>query len=286
MNSVVLKNVTYRYPLTETDALKDISYTFEKGRFYGIIGPNGGGKTSLCCLIKGLIPSFYLGEVSGYIEILGKPLDEWDPSILTTKIGYVFQNPFTQISGIKDTVFEEIAIGLENLGVPKEEIIDRVLEIVKLIGIENLIELNPNELSGGQRQRVAFASILVMNTDITVIDEPTSQLDPEGTESVFKIIDMLKAQEKTVILVEHKVDLLANYADEIIVMYDGRILKSGATAEVLRNIDLLDSGVMLPQTVLFAEDMRIAGKPLSGVPITLEEAVPMISGRRQTDGYN
>lgn len=178
-------------------------------------------------------------------------------------------------------MFEEIAIGLENLRMPKEEIISRVVDIVRLIGIEDLIELNPNELSGGQRQRVAFASILAMNCDIYVIDEPTSQLDPDGTEKVFQIISALKEQKKTVILVEHKIDLLAQYADEILVIEKGSILKSGPTAEVLADLSLLEHEVALPQTVLFARDMAAAGKPLREAPITLEQARSLVLERGQ-----
>lgn len=281
MNSVVLKNVIYSYPLTNFDALHDINYTFEQGKFYGIIGPNGSGKSTLCYLIKGLIPSFYHGELKGKVVIFGKDVSDWDLNELTTKIGYISQNPFTQISGVKDTVFEEIAIGLENLGIPKNEMIERILETVKLIGIEDLIRLNPNELSGGQRQRVAFASIIAMDTDIYVIDEPTSQLDPDGTESIFEIIETLKKNKKTIILVEHKVDLLAQYADEIIVMHEGRIIDSGPTKNVLQSYSLLDKGVILPQTVLLSKEMEQAGKKLNDVPITIEEAYNLITKWRK-----
>ena len=156
-----------------------------------------------------------------------------------------------------------------------------MVDIVRLIGIEDLIELNPNELSGGQRQRVAFASILAMNCDIYVIDEPTSQLDPDGTEKVFQIISALKEQKKTVILVEHKIDLLAQYADEILVIEKGSILKSGPTAEVLADLSLLEHEVALPQTVLFARDMAAAGKPLREAPITLEQARSLVLERGQ-----
>lgn len=123
-----------------------MNYKFEKGRFYGIIGENGGGKTTLCNLIRGLIPQFYKGKLTGTVKILGKELREWDPAELSSKIGYVFQNPFTQISGIKETVFEEIAMGMENMGVTKEQIIDQVVTICQLLKIEDLIEKNPNEL--------------------------------------------------------------------------------------------------------------------------------------------
>lgn len=279
MNSVVLKNIKYQYPLTDTYALDDVSFAFEEGKFYGIIGPNGSGKSTICNLIMGLIPNFYLGDLTGEVEILGKNVEEWKENELCTKIGYLFQNPFTQISGVKDTVLEEIVIGLENLGMAKEEMIDRALEVVKLIDIYDLIDKNPNQLSGGQRQRVAFASILAMNAEIYVIDEPTSQLDPQGTESVFQIIRSLKEQKKTVILVEHKVELMAEYADEILVIKDGRIIRSGSVREVLSDYSLARQMVSLPQTVCFAQEMERAGKPLGAVPITLSQAVEYVQER-------
>lgn len=272
MNSIVLKDIQYKYPLAENYALDGIDLTFEKGKLYGVIGPNGGGKTTLCCLIKGLIPDFYYGDLTGSVEIEGRSVSEWDKSELCTKVGYVFQNPFTQISGIRDTVLEEIVIGLENMGVPKEKMIKRAISVANRINIYDLLEKNPNELSGGQRQRVAFASILAMDADIYVIDEPTSQLDPDGTESVFRIIRSLKEEKKTIILVEHKIELMAEYADELIVMKDGKVLKNGPTKEVLSDPSLLRQKVEVPQTVLFSRAMEEAGKPLAGIPVTIDEA--------------
>lgn len=219
MAYIELKDVTYTYPLVKS-ALKNITASFEKGKFYGIIGENAGGKTTLCNLIRGLIPHFYKGKLKGEVTIDGQDLRELDIDILATQIGYIFQNPFTQISGVKKSVFEEIALGMENLGIPKQEIIERVFEIAKVLNIENLLQNNPNALSGGQRQKVAFASIIAMDSDTFVIDEPTSQLDPDGTAGIFEIIHTLKEQGKTIILVEHKIDLLAEYADEILVLQE------------------------------------------------------------------
>lgn len=279
MDSVVLKNIRYKYPLAKEYALEDINFTFEANQFYGVIGPNGSGKSSLCSLIKGLIPEFYLGEFEGTVEIEGIPINEWDKNKLCTKIGYIFQNPFTQISGIRDSVLEEIVLALENQGMPKEEMIERALEVARLIDIYDIIDKNPNELSGGQRQRVAFASIVAMNADIYVIDEPTSQLDPEGTENVFKIIRSLKKQKKTIILIEHKIDLIAEYADKVLVMSGGHIIRSGPTQEILSDYTLLEQNIAIPQMAIFGRDMKEAGKPLSQIPITLEAAVQRVKER-------
>ena len=279
MAFIELKNVSYKYPYTKNYALHDVTCSFEKGKFYGIIGENGGGKTTLCNLIRGLIPHFYLGKLTGECLIEGKDIRDWDTSKLCSQIGYVFQNPFTQISGIKSTVFKEVAIGLENLGVPKEEMIERVINVCEQLDIGHLIKNNPNTLSGGQRQRVAFASIIAMDTDTLVIDEPTSQLDPEGTANVFKIINTLKHSNKTIILVEHKIDLIAEFCDEILVMENGTVAFSGPTHEVLTRRELLDHRASIPETARFGLAMEDAGKALPKIPITLDEAYDLIKER-------
>lgn len=286
MITVELKNVNYKYPLTEEYALEDISFSFEKGKFYGLIGENGGGKTTLCNLIRGLIPHFYRGELEGEAFVFGTDIKEHNAEELAVKIGYVFQNPFNQMSGIKTTVFEEVAMGLENLGVEKEEIIRKVEEVCHLLGIEELMEKNPNELSGGQRQRVAFASIIVMDNEMLVIDEPTSQLDPQGTENVFEIIKKLKESGKTIVLVEHKIDLIAEYCDEIIVMKKGKIVCTGETQDILSRMELLDYDAQIPQTAIWGHEMKAAGMPLSGIPITTKQAIRYAKERRRAADGN
>lgn len=274
-----LKNVNYKYPLTDEYALKDINFQFEEGKFYGLIGENGGGKTTLCNLIRGLIPHFYNGELEGSVHVFGTDIKEHNVEELAVKIGYVFQNPFNQMSGIKSTVFEEVAMGLENLGVEKNEIIRKVEDVLELLGIGELMTKNPNELSGGQRQRVAFASIIVMDNDMLVIDEPTSQLDPQGTENVFEIIRKLKQAGKTIVLVEHKIDLIAEYCDEIIVMEKGKIVCSGETKDILSRMELMDCDAMIPQVAVWGHEMAGAGKPLPEIPITVEQAVRLVRER-------
>ncbi|MDK2813239.1 MAG: energy-coupling factor transport system ATP-binding protein [Clostridiales bacterium] len=285
MGAVIeLKNVTYSYPLTDTPALKDFSCTIEEGKFYGVIGANGAGKTTLCSLIRGFAPDFFKGELSGEVLVYGKPTSAYAPGELSLKIGYVFQNPFNQISGVKDTLFEEVAFGLENFGVPVDEIEQRVTRVMELTNITDLAEKNPFELSGGQQQRVALASIIVLEPDILVIDEPTSQLDPEGTESVFKIIKAMKEQKKTIILVEHKIDLIAEYADEVLVLHEGELIRSGAKQQVLTDMSLLEKGVQLPQMAILGNRLLQQGLPLSYVPITEAQGAEVIGQAMQKRG--
>jgi len=274
---IEFKNVNYAYPLCDAPVIRDMSFKLEEGKFYGVLGRNGAGKTTLCSLIRGFAPSFYNGVLTGEILIDGKPTVDYGPGELALRIGYVFQNPFNQISGVKDTVFEEVAFGLENFGVPAEEIERRVIEIMNMTSIDHLAEKKPFELSGGQQQRMALASILVLEPDIMVIDEPTSQLDPAGTESVFEIIRGMKLDAKTVILVEHKVDLIAEYADEVLVLDAGMLARFGPANEVLRDESLERLGVQLPQVALLGNRLKELGMPLGVTPVTESDAVDAIA---------
>ena len=272
-----IENVNYKYPLEEKQALKNINIEIKKGEFWAVIGKNGSGKTTFCNMLRRFVPDFYKGELTGKITLEDKELKDYSQKELVQKIGFVFQNPFTQISGVKDTVFEEIAYGLENLGLKKEEIIFKVEKILKLLEIEKLRDRNPYDLSGGQKQRVALASIIAMNPDILVIDEPTSQLDPKGTEDIFKIINLMANEGKTIILVEHKLELIAEYAQNILVLDEGKIILSGKAEEVLNNKILLEKEIGMTQYSILAYELEKSGKvELEEIPITKEKTVELL----------
>ena len=270
------RNISYQYPLADEPVLRDINVKIEKGKVYGVIGQNGAGKTTFCAVLRGFAPSFYKGKLEGEVLLEGKNITEYGGEI-STRIGYVFQNPFTQIYGVKDTVYEEVCYGLENFGVPVDEIDRRVMEVMKTTNIESLALRNPFQISGGQMQRVALASVIVLEPDVLIIDEPTSQLDPDGTESVFEVIKAMKQKHKTIILVEHKIDLIAEYADEVIAFKDGRIIANGPTKEVLSDMSLLEQGVNLPQLAMLGAKLRERGLPLDHIPVTEEDARETIS---------
>lgn len=269
---IELKNVSFKYELQEEKTIKNLDLYVKQGEFVGIIGKNGSGKTTLCNIIRGIIPDFVQGEITGDIIIENKNIDDIERGEMAELVGFVFQNPFSQISGIKKTVFEEIAYGLENLGVPREEIRQRVTDVIKLLKIEDLQDKNPNELSGGQSQRVAIASIIVMNPKVLIFDEPTSQLDPLGTEEIFDILKLLKSQNKTIILVEHKIDLIAEYADRVVVMDDGQIIFNGETHEILSDRKIEEHNVSMPIVSKLAYKLN-EEKPgfFKNIPITLDE---------------
>ena len=277
MDYLKLENVNYKYPLEEKNTLKNINIEIKKGEFWAVIGKNGSGKTTLCNILRRFVPDFYKGELTGKITLEGKELKDYSQKEIVQKIGFVFQNPFTQISGVKNTVFEEIAYGLENLGIEREIIISEVEKILKLLEIEKLRDKNPYNLSGGQKQRVALASIIAMNPDILVIDEPTSQLDPKGTEDIFKIINLMANEGKTIILVEHKLELIAEYAENILVLDEGEIILSGKANEVLNNKILLEKEIGMTQYSMLAYELEKARKiELEEIPITKEKTVELL----------
>ena len=272
-----IENVNYKYPLEDKQALKNINIEIKKGEFWAVIGKNGSGKTTFCNMLRRFVPDFYKGELTGKITLEDKELKNYSQKELVQKIGFVFQNPFTQISGVKDTVFEEIAYGLENLGLEKEEIISKVEKILKMLEIEKLRDRNPYDLSGGQKQRVALASIIAMNPDILVIDEPTSQLDPKGTEDIFKIINLMANEGKTIILVEHKLELIAEYAENILVLDEGEVILSGKAKEVLNNKILLEKEIGMTQYSILTYELEKARKvEFEEIPITKEKTIELL----------
>lgn len=270
-----LYHVTYQYPLTRTPVLKDIHFDVEEGEFLAVIGPNGAGKSTLCYAISGFIPHFYKGDLSGRIELDGLYLSQSTLSQWVAKAGLVFQNPFNQISGAKYTVYEEIAFGLENQGVPRSEMDGRIQQAMSLTGISDLAERSPYSLSGGQQQRVALASILVMEPKVLILDEPTSQMDPVGTREVFEVIKSMSDRGMTVILVEHKLEWVAAFADRVLALQAGEIILSGSPREVLTSEKLAQRGFGLSRYTLAAREAVGRGLWPAGLdlPVTLNEAV-------------
>ncbi len=273
MSVISLEHVGYRYPLGREDAVRDVSFQVEQGQVCALLGANGSGKTTICNLIRGFIPRFYRGEPTGLVQLAGRPVEQYDDAELTETVGYSFQNPFTQMSGVKDNVREEIAYALENLGIERDAMAARVDAMIELLHLGDIADANPLELSGGQRQRVAIAAVLVTDPPIVVLDEPTSQLDPQSTEDVFNIIALLKRQGKTVILVEHKIDLVARYSDLVILMEGGRVAMSGPARRVLTDPQVLDYGGQLPEvTRFFLERNKKLGLN-DPVPLSVEDAI-------------
>ena len=274
MAIVNLQNVTYKYPITETPALQNINLQVNEGELIAVVGPNGAGKSTLCYTLAGFVPHFFRGELTGTVEVAGlesskSSLHEW-----VLNVGLAFQNPFNQISGAKYTVFEELAFGLENTGVPRDEMKQRVKEAMKLTGISDLADRSPYSLSGGQQQRVALTSILVMQPKVLVLDEPTSQMDPIGTREVFGVIRTMAEKGMTVVLVEHKVEWIANFADRVIALHEGQILLDGKPGDVLTSDLLAEKGFGISRYTSAARKAKALGLwKKEKLPVTLDEAV-------------
>lgn len=274
MAMIELRGVTYHYPHTATPALQDVTLQVEEGEFVAVIGANGAGKSTLGYAVTGFVPHFFQGELQGDVTVAGLRTRDQGLEGLTSVAGLVFQNPTNQISGAKFTVFEEIAFGLENLGVERSEMRRRVEEVMALTGIADLAERSPYDLSGGQQQRVALASILVMAPKVLVLDEPTSQLDPIGSREVFAAIRNLTRQGMTVLMAEHKLEWVATFADRVLLLADGRIVLDGPPEQVLVSPELTEHAV--GQTSYTMAARRSADRGLwpaaQPLPITLEQA--------------
>jgi energy-coupling factor transport system ATP-binding protein len=269
-----LNNVTYKYPLTEKPALQNVSLQIHEGEFVALVGPNGAGKSTLCYTIAGFVPHFFKGELTGSVIVDGKDLQQTTLNEWVLTVGLAFQNPFNQISGAKYTVFEELAFGLENIGIPRDEMKRRVKEAMELTGISDLADRSPYSLSGGQQQRVALASILVMQPKVLVLDEPTSQMDPVGTREVFGVVRTMAERGMTVIMAEHKVEWIAQFADRVVALHEGQVLLEGKPSEVLTSDLLPKKGFGISRYTFVARKAREQGLWKKGtLPVTLEQAV-------------
>ena len=246
MAYIEVENLKYRYPNTKKLALDGLQFQIEKGSFVGIVGENGAGKSTLCQAFSGLVPQFFKGAYGGKVMIGNQDAAKTPVSGLCRTVGLVFQNPFNQLSGAKETVFEEIAFGLQNFGVPREEMLRRVQEVMELLDISEYKERNPFDLSGGQMQRVALAGILAMQPEVIVLDEPTSQLDPAGSEEVFAAVDKLAKSGITIIMVEQKLEKLAEYCDQILLLHQGKQIAFDTPEQIFSRTDLEKYGVQPP----------------------------------------
>ena len=283
MALIEVKDLKYRYPGAKELALKGVSFTVEKGEFIGIAGENGAGKSSLSQALVGLIPQFYKGAYGGAVTVCGMNARTTPVSELCRHVGLVFQNPFNQLSGAKDTVYDEVGYGLQNLGFPPAEIRTRVESVLRCFGIWEYRDRNPFDLSGGQLQRVAICSVLAMNPDILILDEPTSQLDPEGAEEVFHTVDELTKMGITILMIEQKIEKLAGYCDRVLLMHEGEVVDFDTPRKIFSRPDLYDLGVNPPAYTVFARANALSFED-GTLPVTHEETMERIqsTGADQT----
>ena len=231
-----IENLTYQYAHTDKPALVDINLSIKKSEYLAIIGPCGAGKTSLALSLNGIVPHMTVGEMRGKVLVDGIDTTQTQVRDLAHIVGMVFDNPEYQLS--QSTVLSEMAIGLENIGIPRDEMLKRIVVALEIVGLSGLEERSPLALSGGQQQRLAIAAALSMYPKVLVLDEPTSNLDPMGKEEVFAVAARLNQEKQmTIVIVEHEVEVIASYADRVIVLDKGQIVNSGNVNDIFSDID-------------------------------------------------
>ena len=242
MEILRLENITFAYSGEGSLALDHVSLSIESGKYYSIIGHNGSGKSTLAKLIMGL-----LSPKEGNIVIFGEKLNDDNISKLRKRIGIVFQNPDNQFVGA--TVGDDVAFGLENRGVPRQEMIKIVRNVLSEVGMLEYIDSEPANLSGGQKQRIAIAGILAVEPQIIILDESTSMLDPSGRKQILKIIiELMKKKQLTVVSITHDIDE-ANMADSVIVLNDGEIIDQDSPVKIFNKTTMLKQiGLDIPFT--------------------------------------
>ncbi|AUV80839.1 ABC transporter [Salinigranum rubrum] len=285
MSLIELTDVTFQYGTQPEDeyAVTDVDLSIEEGQFVGVTGQSEAGKATLSRLVSGQIPHFYHGELSGDVTVEGTSTAESTVGELSKKIGYVFENPYDQLTGASSTVLEEVAFGLETHGLTREEMRERAKESLAAIGVEDLVDRDPMQLSGGQCQRVAIASVLAMEPDVLVLQQPTAQLDPEGTEEVFEVVAEMNDRGYTVVMVSHELDRLVPHLDRLVVMDDGRIRFDGPPADVLVDATNEDLPLFVPTPVTVGRRLREAGLVSSDEPVPVTESGCLAELRRVTE---
>ena len=269
---ISVKNVTYTYPEQDAPALKDVNLEVGRGEYLVVMGRNGAGKTTLCVLLNGVIPNVLGGKIRGRTEVMGLDTRRHHVYELAQYVGMVLQDPEAQL--FTSNVRSEAAFAAENLGVPREEMIERIEWALEVVRLQEFVKRAPSHLSGGQKQRLAIAAGLVMRPSVLVLDEPTSQLDPIGAQEVFSVLrDLNQDLGMTIVLSTHKSEHAARYADRIVVLDQGQIVVQGTPKEVFPQVELLDRiYVQVPAVTRVEWDLgKALGKDRAEKGVLLEE---------------
>ena len=275
---VSIADLTVTYAGASTPALRGVDLDVRAGEAVGIVGLNEAGKTTLALTLNGVIPHLLPADLSGRVVVCGRDLSATPVRDTARTVGMVFDTPEYQLS--QATVAEEVALGLEGLAVPSDDMPARIEAALSAVGLDGFEGRSPLALSGGQQQRVAIAAALAMEPQVLVMDEPTSNLDPAGTLDIFAIARRLvRERGMTVIVAEHDVEALAAFVDRVVVLDAGRVVRQGTPAEVFGAVDELRAlGLRSPQVTELAHalDPQRAG-PL---PVSVTDAVAWLGARR------
>jgi energy-coupling factor transport system ATP-binding protein len=272
---IALHNVRFTYSIGTQPALNDITLEVPAGQMCCVVGRAGAGKSTLCALCAGFIPNFYQGAFSGSAQIDGQDVIEHAVADLVRHVGLVGSNAFSQITGARFTVYEEIGFALENLGLPRHEIAERIEWAIDAMQLGELRDRSPYALSGGQQQRLVLAATLAMRPSVLVLDEPTAQLDQPTLEKLAELLRSLSRHGTTILFAEHRLEWAAEIADRVIALDEGRVIADGSSAEVLTNPLVRDRGVGWPRPTQLADRARAQGlwPAERALPITLADLV-------------
>lgn len=256
---IEIKELTFKYSGSKKNALENVSLTIEKGDFVGLIGESGAGKTTLCSCINGLIPHHYTGDFYGSVKIQGTDTFDIEPGKLALKVGSVFQDVDSQL--VSFFVEDEILFGLENFGIPKDQIEQRITAALEALEIQELRHREISTLSGGQKQKVAIAAILALEPDILVLDEPTGELDPASSVQIFKLLQKLNKEKGiTIVVAEQKIMLLCEYVKKLIVLEKGTLIHYGEIRSTLTHQkEMEEAGINCPRVLTLTSRMAEEG---------------------------
>jgi energy-coupling factor transporter ATP-binding protein EcfA2 len=266
---LTLEQVTYRYAGAAAPSLHEVDLSLEDGTVVGLVGAAEAGKTTVCLVASGLAPRTIRGTLSGRVMLDGLDVRDTPIHQLVPRVGICFQDPGTQLSGVCATVFEEVAFGPMNLGLPLEDVLARTDRALATLGIEDLADRDPARLSGGQMQLVAMGGVLALRPAHLILDEPTAQLDPAGTNLVAAAIERLAADGASILITEQRTDLLERICDRIVALDAGRVALSGGTREVLGDPRLAALGVPEPARVRLRRLLEEAGLDAQGIEAAL-----------------
>lgn len=262
---IEIQELTFKYAEAKKNALENVTLNIQKGDFVGIIGESGAGKTTLCSCLNALIPHHYTGDFYGSVKVEGQDTFDVKPDKLALKVGSVFQDIESQI--VSYFVEDEILFGLENFGVPANQIEERITEALEALGISELRHREISTLSGGQKQKVVFASIIALKPDYLILDEPTGELDPASSLQIFKLLKKLNEERGiTVIVAEQKIMLLCEFVKKLIVLEKGTVVHYGEIRSTLTHQrEMEEAGINCPRVLTLTGKMMEEGLTPSGM---------------------
>ncbi len=284
MSAIEIDNLAFKYLGSTENTIEIPHLTIEEGESVLITGRSGSGKSTLINCINGIIPHIMSGTMNGEVRINGRSTREMRVSQISLEVGTLLQDPEKQVMNYK--VEEEIAFAPENFNLPKEEIIKRIDNSIKAVGIEHLRGRETSKLSGGELQRVALASVLTMDPGIMILDEPTSNIDPEGTKDIFNFLQK-ETRSKTLIIVEHKVERVLPFIERVIVIDQGHVAVDSPKDELLSTVDkLLDIGIEIPEHFLLANKLGLKKPDIEEIRKAIRDGKIQLSRKERKNTEN